>query len=70
MTSGCCELGTIEQLKDLQEHQYINVVGKVQSVLPGEEIKGKCSMKLVKQDFVLADCTGVCKGVIWKQQVT
>ena len=69
VTSGCHELGTIEELKDLQEHQHINVVGKVQSILPVEEIKGKCSKKLVKQDFVLADCTGVCRGVTWEQQV-
>lgn len=65
------DLGTIEELKDLQEHQRINVVGKVQFLSPAEEIKGKGagSTKLLKQDFVLADCTGVSRGVTWQQQV-
>ena len=43
VTCGCHDLGTIEEFKDLQEHQHINVVGKVQSVSPVEEIKGKCA---------------------------
>jgi len=24
---------------------------------------------LLKQEFVLADCTDVCRGVIWQEQV-
>ena len=36
-----CDLGTIEELKDLKEMQRINVIGKVQSISPTEEIKGK-----------------------------
>ena len=32
VTSGCQDISTFEELKDLQEHQHINVVGKVQSV--------------------------------------
>lgn len=67
-----CDLGTIEELKDLKEMQRVNVIGKVQSVSPIEEIKGKstaCTTPLLKQDFSFADGTGICRGVLWQQQV-
>ena len=66
---GISDLGTIEELKDLQEMQWVNVTGKVQSISPPEEIKGKGCTALLKQDFMFADGTGVCRGVVWQQQV-
>ena len=41
----------------------------MQSISPSEEIKGKGGTVLVKQDFVLADCTDVCRGITWQEQV-
>ena len=66
-----CDLGTTEELNDLKEMQRINVIGKVQSISPTEEIKGKSTgcTPLLKQDFTLADGTSVCRGVLWQQQV-
>lgn len=69
--SNCSDLDTIEELRNLQEFQRVNIIGKVQSVSASEEIKGKggSGAALLKQDFVLADCTDVCRGVVWQEQV-
>ena len=63
------DLETIEGLKDVKEFQRINVVGKVQSISPSEEVKGKGGDVLLKQEFVLADKTDLCRGVIWEEKV-
>ena len=63
------DLDSIKELRDLQEFQRIKIIGKVQSVSPSEDIKGKGGAALLKQEFVLADCTDVCRGVIWQEQV-
>ena len=54
LTTSCCpELGTIEELKDLTEHQQLNVTGKIQSISVVEQLVKKGTGKqLSKQDFV------------------
>ena len=71
VTSKCSNLDTIEELRNLQEFQRANIIGKVESISASEEIKGKSgnSAVLLKQDFVLADCTDACRGVVWQEQV-
>lgn len=66
---SCSDLGTIEELRDLKEFQRVNIIGKVQSISAPEEIKGKSGTVLLKQDFALADCTDVCRGVTWQEEV-
>lgn len=57
-TSGCPELGTLEELKDLSEHRQINVTGKVQSIFVVEHLVKKGTGKqLSKQDFDIANGT-------------
>ena len=58
------DLDTIEELRDLQEFQRINIIRKVQSASPTEEIKGKGGILLQKRDFAFADCMDACRGVI------
>ena len=68
--SHCSELGTLEEIKDLSEHQQVTVSGKIQSVCAPDKITIKSSGKqLLKQEFVIADCTFVCRGVAWEQHV-
>ena len=71
LTTSCCpELGTIEELKDLTEHQQLNVTGKIQSISVVEQLVKKGTGKqLSKQDFVIVDGTGACRGVAWEQHL-
>ena len=53
-----CDLGTIEELKDLKEWQHVNVVGKVEYLSPSEEIKGKspgCVYHMPRKVRVISD---------------
>ena len=71
----CQNLDTIKELMDLQEHHHINVVGKVQSISPVEEIKekGAGSTKLLKQDWDMKRCdtavTSRCLEEKWFKQM-
>ena len=71
-TSGlnCADLGTLEEMKDCSENQYVTIVGKVVSIESPEVVKVKDSRKeLHKQEFVIADCTATCRGVLWEQHL-
>ena len=60
-------LGTIEELKDAVEHQYVCVSGKVQSISAVEQVLVKATGKqLTKQEVVLADGTAACRCVLWE----
>lgn len=64
------ELGTLEQLKDLSEHQQISVTGKVQSIAEVEQVFIKSTGKqLSKQEFVFADGTAACRAVVWEENI-
>ena len=64
------ELGTLEQLKDLSEHQQISVTGKVQSIAEVEKVLIKSTGKqLCKQEFVIADGTAACRAVAWEDKI-
>ena len=64
------ELGTLEQLKDLSEHQQISVTGKVQSIAEVEKVLIKSKGKqLCKQEFVIADGTAACRAVAWEDKI-
>ena len=68
--SGSPELGTLEQLKDLSEHQQISVTGKVQSIAEVEKVLIKSTGKqLCKQEFVIADGTAACRAVAWEDNI-
>ena len=60
----------LEELEDLCEHQRMSLTGKVQLVSAVEEVvvKGK-GKKLSKQEFVFADCTAACRGVLWEEHI-
>ena len=56
----------VEELKDLTEHQLITVTGQIQSISVVEQLTKKGTGKqLSKQDVILADGTGACRGVAW-----
>ena len=64
------QLGTLEELKDLCEHQQVSLTGKVQLLLAVEEVVVKSTGKrLSKQEFVFADCTAACRGVLWEEHI-
>ena len=64
------ELGTLEELKDLAEHQLISVRGKVQSVSPLEQVLLKTAGKqLTKWEVILTDGTAACRCVLWEQHI-
>lgn len=59
-----------KKLKDLYEHQQVSLTGKVQLVLVVEEVVFKSTGKRPsKQEFVFADCTASCRGVLWEQHI-
>ena len=56
----CHEKKTLEELKDVAEHQYVSVTGIVNSLFSIEKITVKSTGKeLRKRDFLLADTTAV-----------
>ncbi len=61
---------SLEKVEDLAENQHINVTGKVQTIGASEQIHIKSrGQTLTKADFVLADCTAVCRGVAWEDHI-
>lgn len=51
----CSDIKTLEELKNVAEHQYVSVTGKITSIFPIEKIIVKSSGKVEKMDFLLAD---------------
>lgn len=68
--SAVLSLRSLEDLKDLAEHQQVTFTGKVLSVSAVEELVKKGTGKqLHKQDFVIVDTTASCRGVAWEQHL-
>ena len=68
--SQATEITTLEMLKDVNEHQYITVKGKVISVCSEEKIMVKNSGRvLTKRDCLFADSTAVYRCVAWEDQI-
>jgi len=68
--SDCAELKSLEDMKGLMEHQQVSLTGKVISLLQVEELVKKSSGKVLrKRDFVIADATASCRGVVWEQNM-
>ena len=68
--SQATEITTLEMLKDVNEHQYITVKGKVISVCSEEKITVKNSGRvLTKRDCLFADSTAVYRCVAWEDQI-
>ena len=60
----------LEEVAAIAVNERVNVKGKVVSVDEVATISAKSREKdLTKQDFVFADATGVCRGVIWEDRV-
>lgn len=64
-------LGTLEELKDVAEHQRISISGKVVAFLsPVEQIVMKGAGKhLSKRELKVADGTAACRCVIWENHI-
>jgi len=59
-------LATVEEIKDVAEHQSVSLSGKVQSISPIEQVLVKATGKqLNKQEIILADGTAACRCVLW-----
>lgn len=68
--SQCPVLGTLEELKDLAEHQKVTITGKVLSTSKTKQVVVKSSGKCVnKQDFAIADSTAAVRGVAWENHL-
>jgi len=68
--SQCPVLGTLEEVKDLVEHQQVTITGKVLSTSKPEQVMSKNSGKhLNKQDFAIADSTAAVRGVAWENHL-
>ena len=66
----CAQLGTLEEIKDVAEHQLVCITGKVTALSKIEELVKKSSGKVFrKRDFVIADPTASCRGVVWEQHL-
>ena len=64
------EIKALEDLKDVAEHQYMSVTGKITSLFPIERIKVKSSgTELQKRDFFLSDQTGIYRCVAWESHI-
>ncbi len=67
---GSRDVLTLEELKDLREGQHVNVTGKVKAIEEGEQVHVKSrGVMLTKADFVISDCTAVCRGVAWEDHI-
>jgi len=67
---ACAEVKSLDELKDITEHQQVSISGKVTSLLKIEEVVKKSSGKMLKKrDFVIANSTASCRGVIWEENL-
>ena len=58
------ELLTLEMLREVAEHQYVSVKGKIVSVCPTEKVNIKNTGKtVIKMDFLVAYTTAVHRCV-------
>ena len=61
---------SLEEVKDLMEHQQVTFAGKVTSVLQVEELIKKSTGKMFRKcDFIIADATASCRGVVWEENL-
>lgn len=68
--SDCTELKSLEEVKDVMEHQQVSITGKVTLLLEIEELMKKSNKKVLrKHDFVIADSSGSCRGVVWEENM-
>jgi len=52
------------------EHQQISLIGKVTSVLEEEELVKKSTGKVLRKcDFIIADATASCRGMVWEHNL-
>ena len=66
--SGVVEVKCLEEVKYLAVNQHVSVSGKVVSIEAAEMVHVKArSVTLKKEAFVLADGTGVIRGVAWEK---
>ena len=66
----CHDIKTLQELKDVAEHQYISVSGKITSLFPTEKITIKSTgHHLTKMVFLLADQTAVYRSVAWEAHI-
>ena len=66
----CPVVGTLEEIKDIAEHQQVTITGKVLSALKPEEITIKTNGKrLKKQEFAISDGTAALRGVAWENHI-
>ena len=68
--SGVVDVKCLEEVKHLAVNQHVSVSGKVVSIETSEMVHVKArSITLKKEAFVLADGTGVIRGVAWEKDV-
>ena len=70
VSTQCPVVATLEEVKDLAEHQKITITGKILSISKPEQIvKQRNGKQLRKQDFAIDDSTGALRGVAWESHV-
>jgi len=69
VVSDCAEVGTLEEVKELEENELICFTGKITSLSNTELVKKGSGETFKKRDFVIADTTSSCRGVAWEQLV-
>lgn len=70
ISAQCPVVTTLEEVKDLAEHQKITITGKILSTSKPEQIvMQRNGTQLRKQDFAIADSTGALRGVAWESHV-
>jgi len=66
----CAEVHALEEIKDISELQLVTFIGKVTWLSQSEELMKKGGeKKLKKRDFLIADSTSSCRGVVWEQHI-
>lgn len=62
------DVPTVNELTKVSTNQRVNVIGKVISLKVPEKVYVKSRNEdVMKQDFVFADSTATCRGVIWNK---
>ena len=70
VSTQCPVVATVEEVKNLAEHQKITITGKILSTSKPEQIvMQRNGSQLRKQDFAIADSIGALHGVAWESHV-
>lgn len=68
--SGVMDIGSLGEISELAVNQHVNVTGKVQSIQPPGKVFVKTRGEALSlENFILADCTAVCRGTAWDRDV-